>query len=126
MVRQAIMISIMTVILLLGIFEIYYLKKSTTEITQLLHTSIEYINLNEPEKAIDQCNKTYDQWQSYKKTLSFYIKNETLNKVDMYIKSLSPLIETQTFNDFYLQVNQLIYIISDIYESEILTIENIF
>lgn len=125
MLRQLIIITLIIIIIIGSIIGINFLKSTTDNISNLLDSSLEYIKKNEHSQALEICNEIINKWSNKKGLLSIYIKDDVLSNIDNLLKPLPALIETNSFNDFYYQILKIKSSLEDLYESELLTIENL-
>ncbi len=125
MLRQLIIITLIIIIIIGSIIGINFLKSTTDNISNLLDSSLESIKKNEHHQALEICNEIINKWRIKKGLLSIYLRDDVLSNIDNLLKPLPALIETNSFNDFYYQILKIKSSLEDLYESELLTIENL-
>lgn len=105
-----------------------YTKESVNELTSELtnlRQNIAKLEV-ENEKARDEIEKIYKQWEERKDKLAYFIEHDELEKVETELIAIKSYIESKKYEDSINDLDKSIFILQHIEDKYAFDLQNVF
>lgn len=125
MKRIVIALSIIGILFTLSIISLVYLENLHGELTGLLEESYDYAVQDQPEKALESCEKVFEMWHKNEPYLISFIHHDELDEITIVTARLMPLIQNGEKAEFLAEVKKAMVLVEHINVSEKPLLKNI-
>lgn len=126
MSRLIFSISVIVVLLTVSFISIIGVKNTKEQIFIHLDKSISYVLDKNPEKAKQSAKIAYNIWIKKQKILTYFIDDTDIHEVALILSGVGNLIDEENPSEFFYQLQKAKTSISQIYASQLPTLQSIF
>ncbi|MFZ2538597.1 MAG: DUF4363 family protein [Oscillospiraceae bacterium] len=126
MTRLITITAIMIAMLALSISGIYYAKETKTQFDELIDIALVQCKNKDTQTLAESTKKMSALYQSRHGFLSFFVRHDELEKIDIDLVSLLGYVKIGSFDSIQICLEQIRFMINHIYSKELPNIENLF
>ncbi len=126
MKRVIIIGSILFFMIIMSVVGLQFIKTSCDEMSELIYICDDMVENKDYENSIIRVDELIEYWASAEKVLVLYIRHDDISNISRELLHVKENIELKNFDEAHMLLSDMLFVIKNVYLTEIPNLGNIF